>query len=289
MCRTGSGIRTGIRRATCGSRVPQSAPRHSSYPVFRMPGRDAVDRHRQRAPQLHQVSGGLLVRWVVGRRDLVQHGEASQQLDLQEVDRIDIGVAHVDRAPEHRVVLEQSVVAAHQQHAVDRLLQPGPQARRRNPADPAARAVDRSAQRSRARPSRAPSAVDRARSEERPRAGTSRGTCRDRPRRASGSPPPQPRREQQSRLRPRELPRDRAQRSNPVRRRLAAPAGCRCAARRAPRPAWRRGSRSGSADHRRRSAGTRGWRLRRDDPWSRASAGRARDGRPSAASSVAVV
>ena len=62
---------------------PSSAMAHASLPRIPHAGGDAVDRHRQRAPQLHEIGGGLLFGWVVGRRDLVQDGEPSQQLDLQ--------------------------------------------------------------------------------------------------------------------------------------------------------------------------------------------------------------
>ena len=110
---TGSGIRyagSEFQPSDSASRTPHTAFRIplAWYSRIPHPGRDAVDRHRKRAAQLHQVGGGLLVRRVVGRRDLVQHGQAPQQFDLQQVDRIDIRIAHVDRSPEHRVVLEQA-------------------------------------------------------------------------------------------------------------------------------------------------------------------------------------
>ena len=290
MCEDRNPVR-GIR--TCEVRIPRSAiriARHSFLPRIPHPGRDAVDRHRQRAPQLHEVSGGLLFRWVVRRRDLVQHGEASQQFDLQQIDRIDVGVAHVDRSPEHRVVLEQVVVAAHQRARRRPPAATSPAGWRRNPADPAARAVDRSARRSRARPSQAPSAADRCSIGRTATRGTSRGTSRDRPRRASGSPP---------------RPSHDASSS-----RVCVHANCHGIARSGPIPPAPAAPRRPAADVQRvqlrdrrggaevgrearivvdRLRGTRARRLRRGDPSSRASAGRARAAGASAASSVAVV
>lgn len=67
------------------------------------PGRYPVDGDPQRGPDL-----------LVGRRP-----HAPEQLDLEQVDRIDVRVADVDRPAQHRVRLEQPGVPSDGEHGVD--------------------------------------------------------------------------------------------------------------------------------------------------------------------------
>ena len=86
------------------------------------PGRHPVDRDQQRPPERappHRSSVLSAVR--------AGHcAQPAQQLDLEEVDRIDVGIAHVDRPAQHRVLLEQEGVSGDLQH---RLYRRGPAAR----------------------------------------------------------------------------------------------------------------------------------------------------------------
>ena len=51
---------------------------------------------------------------------LVAGAVAAQQLDLDRVHRVDVGVAQVDRAAQHRLALEQAADARRGEHARDR-------------------------------------------------------------------------------------------------------------------------------------------------------------------------
>jgi hypothetical protein len=139
-------------------------------------GRDAVDRDEKRAAQ----PDGLLGVRVTGGP------QAPKQLDLQEVDWIDIRIAHVDRSAEHGIVGEQLLMAGHVGHDVDGALQAlaehGPEIL----VILGNEIADRSARRSRRRHWPAPSPSVRSSIERRGSRDPSRDRCRDRPR---GLPP----------------------------------------------------------------------------------------------------
>ncbi len=188
-------------------------------------------------------------------RAFVLRSEPAQQLDLQQVDRIDVGIAHVDRAAQHRVVLEQVAVSGDVEHHVDGALQPRPQRRaeillvRRHEVaivvrgDIGVRLGERHLHQ-----------LDR-RAEERPgpvhlAAGGAIRVARALPRRrattAAAAASASRRTARGSRAAPAAPPATRV-----------LPAGCRCASRRAPLRASPRGSTRGTAGRRKPSRGRR--------------------------------
>ena len=148
--------------------------------------------------------------------------QPAQQLDLHEIDRVDVRIAHVDRSPEHRVVVEQLAMAGDREHA------------RRWPARAASRSVAPSGCRSAGTSRRSYSAAIRGsalasaisirstgdwkngQSRVHRAAAASRSSS---PALAERLSTPSHDGEQQPRLRPGELPGDRAQRLDARRRR----------------------------------------------------------------------
>ena len=83
---------------------PEPGPAIHRYPVLRRP-----------AAMPFIVTSSARSRRLVG----LAAARPPQQLDLHQVDRIDVRVADVDRAAEHRVVADQLAVAGHGEHRGD--------------------------------------------------------------------------------------------------------------------------------------------------------------------------
>ena len=89
--------------------------------------------------------------------------QAAKQLDLHQIQRIDVRIPHIDRAPDHRRGLEQLGVSGHVEHAAESHAPAGPAARPRSPGGQAAPAADRTRRRFGRRLSPAPSRSTRSR------------------------------------------------------------------------------------------------------------------------------
>ena len=93
------------------------------------------------SPRVPQAGGdagdgrgeGALERGAVGLRLGRGAAQPPQQLDLDEVDRIDVRVPHVDRAAQDAVPLDERPVAGHLEDRADGLAQPGAQGRADRP------------------------------------------------------------------------------------------------------------------------------------------------------------
>src|SRR5687768_9664040 len=85
------------------------------------PCRHPIDGHQQGPSEVNHIR-------IVRIRTLRSHlAESAQQLDLDDVDRVDIRVADVDRAPQHRIFFEQSGVAGDLEHGVRGAGEPRPE------------------------------------------------------------------------------------------------------------------------------------------------------------------
>src|SRR5689334_23121973 len=88
------------------------------------PRRDAIDRHQQRAAQLDEIRRCVLVCRIHGCGNLAGIRKTPQQLYLQQVDRIHIRIAHVDRSAQDRIGLEQLTLIADDADGVDGMSEP---------------------------------------------------------------------------------------------------------------------------------------------------------------------